>query len=147
MSKKKKDPKFAHTVNLIVGDWSDNGHGKTETFTVNCNLDKKALEKAYKAGVKKTQVDLTKDVATNFEDNSISRDAVDKLGKHGFKISDHSDDVPYPDEIDCEASLWSDGFATTWLFIARVGNPELEYEFVVDNTSTINIGGYGLFID
>jgi hypothetical protein len=138
-----------HTINLVIGDWSDDGHGKKDKFTIKCNLDKKALEKAYKKGVKKVGVDITSDVAHEYEDSTISKEDWDKLLKAGMK-ADEVGEVDIPDHLDGQSDrifIWPDAFADIWLFVAKAGNPKFEFEHVIATASNINIGGYGLFID
>lgn len=132
-------------INLVMGDWSGDGHSQTATVTILSNIDKKALEKAYKAGVKKTGVDFENEVAEEYEDNTISAEIVEKLAKHGFKIEDYSEDEE-PDEEDDDPRycLWTDGYSLAWLFVAQVGNPDFKFEVIEDDSPNINIGGYGL---
>jgi len=137
-----------HQINLVLGDWSGDGHNQTATVTIRCNLDKKQLEKAYKAGCKKTGVNFADEVASDFEDNTISKEIVEKLAKHVFKIEDYSEDEQpgeSPATGEVGYSLWTDGYAAAWMFIAKVGNSELEYEEMTDDSPDIHIGGYGLF--
>jgi hypothetical protein len=136
-----------HQINLVLGDWSGDGHCYTATITVRCNLNKEQLEKAFKAGCKKTNVDFQNDVASQYEDSTISETVIEKLSKHGFKIEDYSDDEN-PEEFHTGIKgyyLSVDGYAAAWMFVAKIGNPELEYEDLTGNSPNINIGGYGLF--
>lgn len=131
-----------NVINLVMGDWSGDGHCKTQTRTIRCNITKKALSKAYTAGAKKTGVAFSDDVARDYEDSTISKDIIEKLAVFGFKIEEYSEDEE-ADEYG-RYGLCSDGYAEAWLFVAKVGNPKLEYEFMDSSSSNINIGGYGL---
>lgn len=132
--------KMPYQIDLVIGDWTSDGHGKTKTITITSNLDKSDIEKAYSAGVKKTKVDFDEDVASEYEDSCISTAIVDLLAEHGFKIEDYSED----EEPDSKGYiLYNEGYCLAWLFIAQVGNPDFKYEFI--NNPNINIGGYGLF--
>ncbi len=139
---KKENLELPYMINLVMGDWSADGHSQTETVTIKSNLDKKGVEDAYKSGVKKTKVDLSKDVARDYEDNIISKKIVNKLCKFGFKIEDCSNDFRADED---GYGLWTDGYALAWLFIAQIGNPDFKYEVTNDDSPNINIGGYGLF--
>jgi len=142
---KPKNPELPHMINLVMGDWSGDGHSQTATVTIISNIDKKALEKAHKAGAKKTDVNFEDDVAADYEDNTISKDDVDKLSKFGFKIEDYSEDEdPGDDDDDPRYCLWTDGYALAWLFVAQIGNPDFKFEVIEDDSPNINIGGYGL---
>jgi hypothetical protein len=134
-----------HTINLIVGDWSHDGHNMTDTVTIHSNLNVKELEAAYKKGAKKIGVDPTKEIAEEYEDNKISKEAYDKLVTHGFDVKDLID-VPDPDESEDSYDLYSsEAFSEIWLFVAKTGNPDFEYEMLEESDNSINIGGYGLF--
>jgi hypothetical protein len=128
---------------MVVGDWSHDGHSQTATVTIKSNLDHKALTKAYKRGEKKTDVNFEAEVASNYEDNELPGEVVEKLEKHGFKLEDVIDPQTYDDEDG--RVLWVDEYAEIWLFIAAVGNPSFKYEIMTNDSPNINIGGYGLF--
>ena len=139
---KAKNPDLPFMINLVMGDWSGDGHSKTETITILSNIDKKAVEKAYKAGTKKTNVNFSDDVASDYEDSTLPTEVVTKLAEHGFKIEDYSEDE---EPTDRGYGIWTDGYALAWLFIAGVGNPDFKFEVIEDDSPNINIGGYGFF--
>lgn len=135
--------KLPHLINLIVGDWSHDGHSMTETITISCNLDKKETVKAYKKGTKKVGFDLTDDVCSDYEDMSVDPEVIKKMREAGIRVEDfikqYEDDSSWSFEYDATS------FAEVWLQIARLGNPDLEYEINVHDSPNINIGGYGLY--
>jgi len=55
---------------LILGDWSDDGHGKTETFIVESNKPVDEAREAYFEAVKKTGIDFGEQVCRDYEDNT-----------------------------------------------------------------------------
>ncbi len=127
-----------HTITLTLGDWSRDGHNISDTVCIESNIDAKELQKAYRAGVEKTNVDLTKDIARDYEDGILPEDAFQKLATFGLK------DI-FDKGIDDKKQLWTDSFAEVWLFIAKQGNAEFAYSLVNRHTSDIKIGGYGLY--
>jgi len=139
-----KKSELEHFITLTLGDWSHDGHSQTDVITVRCNVDKKDLEKAYKKGTKKLGFDLTEDVCADYEDMSASADVIEKLKTAGIKPEDFIENEDEDDEG------WSfaynvEAFASLWLRIAQLGDPDLKYELVETNPNNINIGGYGLF--
>jgi hypothetical protein len=126
-----------HEIQLVMGDWSGDGHCQTETVYIRSNLSKEELKQAYLKGVDITGVHLTSGIARNYEDSIFPQDAVDSLVKFGFKPSEFLGD----DEDDW--IVYTDGFYLIWLFIAKIGNPELEWEEA--KSDSLEIGGYGLF--
>ena len=129
-------------ITLTMGDWSHDGHNMTTTVTIRSNLDRSSLEAAYEAGVEKTDVDLTEDIARDYEDGRFPDEDVEALMKFGFKPEEFLEKY---DEDDDDWTISPDGFWLVWLFIAKVGDPSLEFEEAARDTSNINIGGYGMF--
>lgn len=136
-----------HVVNLVIGDWSNDGHCMRETVTVGVNLTRDELFQAYQDGSKKVGFNLTDDAAADYEDRTMLRKHWDILVTAGLKSDDffttdwekeehaNESDEPY-------VTLHVDAFAELWLFIAQLGNPNLKYEKA--ENPDINIGGYGL---
>lgn len=124
-----------HSINLVVGDASGDGHNIRETILVSSSLDKKRLEKAYEKGAKIACVDLQNDVCSEYEDSAITNDVCEKLKLVGIDV-DHEEG----DEVEIDA----DFFAELYMRIAKLGDPELEYDFPSVNIAEIDIGGYGL---
>lgn len=123
-------------INLLLGDWSGDGHSITETVTIECNRNVETLKMAYERGVELTGINLTKDICSDYEDNKVSSEIIETLKVFGM--------VDLPDTYDEDSySFWTDTYANTWLFIAKVGDPELEFKIV--KNQSINIGGYGLY--
>ena len=117
-----------NTINLVIGDWSHDGHEKTETVTVSSNLTIKEIEKAFKIGVNKLGFDITK-CCEDYEDHVLPKKANDALKKAGFKGVD-------------EEGYFYETFADIYLFTVKQGDDSFKYKIVTNQT--INIGGYGL---
>lgn len=156
MSKKKpaKDPTLPHMINLVVGDWSGDGHSKTETVTVSSNLDKSAVLKAYKKGTKKLGFDLSQDVAADYEDNVVSKEQWEKFAAAGLTLEDlfgssKGDIDDATEDLAGEEApgfgVYAEAFAHLWLFIVRQGDSNFRYSINETDSPNINIGGYGLF--
>lgn len=125
-----------HTIKLIVGDWSGDGHEFTEDIIIKTNLDKRALRAAYEEGSKELGFDFQKEVCEEYEDNTISDKYVWILEGHGIKV--------FPDGDFEEASaLDVESYVRIWLGIAKLGNKTLEYEIM--NIPYVAVGGYGLW--
>lgn len=145
--------KLTYTINLVMGDWSDDGHGKTDTVTIVCNLDKKALALAYKAGAKKLRVDVSKTVAEEYESATLSKADWKKFAAAGMTLQQLFEHPYFRKEAESGLKdrnmeyigLDTDAFARLWLFTAKLGNPKFEFAFTRDDQVSINIGGYGLF--
>lgn len=135
-----------HIISLVLGDWSGDGHSKTDIVNISSNLSKKEIEKAYSLGTKKIGFDLINDVCADYEDNNLSAEHWEILKKFGYK----EDNIPGDpvDEKDDHAGIlvWSDGFVDLYLFIVKLGNDTFQGKILEEKDNpTIRIGGYGLF--
>lgn len=130
-----------HVINLVVGDWSHDGHGKTQLVTIRSSLSGTEIEEAYKNGVKIIGFDLIECVAANYEDSGIDAEYERKLRAAGVDL-DSTVEKTYDRT---EWSLWTDSYAELYLFFVKTGNPDFKFEFLNHDESNINIGGYGLF--
>lgn len=138
----KKDMKFQLT--LVVGDWSDDGHGKTQTFTIRTNRSPASIMSAYDRGSKKLGFDLSVDVASDYEDYLLDEEKWAAFVKHGLT----DDDIVVSDGFESTSayalSLYPAKFADLYLFIVKLGEPEFQC-VSMGNSDSIEIGGYGLF--
>jgi hypothetical protein len=138
-------------VTLVVGDWSGDGHGQTDTIIIESNLDAKKIMSAYKKGSKKLGFDWINDVGAKYEDNLLPIDKLKKLIEHGLNLEEIFYDWEVEeaqrllkDDNSKGVQLWSHSYTTAFLFITKLGNKTFEYNFIVDD-NRLNIGGYGLF--
>ncbi len=84
---------------ITVGDWSDDGHGKTETFIVDVvGASRKQMFDNYKRNVDRLGFD-PQNIANEYEDSYWPREAVEKLQEVGF---------PFPEEFDIDDEYYSD---------------------------------------
>ena len=133
-------------IDLCVGDWSGDGHEKTETISIESNLTAKEINAAYKIGAKKIKFDITKKISVHHDDSTISRKQYNLLIKAGYKWQiQEFDEDPEKSKEDRINIGEPHHFACMWLFIAKLGNPDFEYNYVNSHAEVINIGGYGLF--
>lgn len=128
-----------HTIDLVVGDWSGDGHNQKQIFTIKSNLDNGAVAKAFKAGEKKLRFRFRDTVAVSYDDNKVPSDAIEKLKKHGLDLGAVIYDYMEGEQV----TIGPDEYVDIWLFIAKLGNPSFEFELI--DSPAINIGGYGLF--
>lgn len=122
-------------VNIIVGDWSDDGHGKTETFAIKSNITRDEIDKAYTQAIKTyPKLNAFDSICEDYEDNSIPEDLLDELKLLGYQP---------PKWMEKEFRVSREEFVDIYLFIVKLGNPAFEYSHV--NHNELTIGGYGLF--
>ncbi len=137
-------------ISLTMGDPYGDGHGQDDTVYLNCNVKVTELAEAYK----KSNIDVQSQ-CEDYEDRNFSQEMAKMLLEKGkasefvteslqkdiddmFKNEFHEDEEDF--------TLYStDIFAVFWLCAARIGNPDIQIEFVTINPPNIEIGGYGLF--
>ena len=133
-----------HTITLLTGDPGGDGHEKTDSIMITSNLSPKELEEAFIRGEKVIGIDFANQFR-DYESNQLPFEMIQKMSKHfdtGYDIPEDidSDDV----NSSYDETLRSNDYTHLWLEIAKVGNPELVYEYC--NTGYhLEIGGYGLF--
>jgi hypothetical protein len=127
-----------HRIDLILGDPSGDGHGKSQTVVINSNLSKHELLAPYQAGTKLVGFDFINEVCKEYEDCRMKREYKTKLLELGF--FDFYEDGLEQDTCYLDQEL----FAQIFLFICKLGDTLFEYQ-IVESNSYINIGGYGLF--
>lgn len=141
-------------VNLVLGDWSGDGHEKTDSVTYKVNLSETELKASFETGL--SILDNNKDgvkrrgyslpICEDYEDSRLPADFLVKLKACGLDPIDYIDEwsaEDYLQDPDSGASVDRNQFAKLWLDVAKLGNAILEYEEV--QMPHINIGGYGLF--
>ncbi len=140
---------LAHIITLSVGDWSGDGHGKSDSIVIRSNLDKKAIEKSYRKATKELGFDFCKDVCAEWEDNNLPKEMLDALVERGLKTVKMDIDFDIErskKDNEWEVHLWVNDYANIYLFIVALGNKEFQYiPLDGDINPTIHIGGYGIY--
>lgn len=76
-----------HKFNIVLGDWSDDGHGKTKKILIESNFSHEDLQKAYLESHEKTNItfhnnDGTKiKVCVDYEQSQLTVDIYEALAK------------------------------------------------------------------
>lgn len=127
-------------ISLLMGDGSKDGHGETESLLIEVNVTRKKLEKAYKKGARKLGYDFEVKAASEYGKRKLTKKVFKKLKELGW---------PVPAGFErCGLLLDTDTYADIWIFLAKLGNPELEvYVQTPDGVDELPIGGYALFCD
>lgn len=141
-----------HLVQVVVGDWSNDGHGRTETFFIRSSLNGYELDAAHRAGSSIVGFSLKDDICSGYDNCLITRTQLLKLQELGMTYetenrTDNEDDVVMTDyrdrEIEPSFYIGREDYFNFYLFIATLGNPEFKFELI--KPGKVNIGGYGLF--
>lgn len=129
-----------------IGDWSADGHGMYESIMISTR-NTECLEADYQKGFEKTGLDITK-YCEDYGDSDLPRSFIEDLEKAGFDIMD-IDDIRYCKENPLQDNgksytIYYHEYLDIWMFIAKKGNPDLEWE-ECKYEGTVQPGGYGLF--
>lgn len=127
---------------LVVGDHSHDGHNQVEKFIVISNKPMKDVQEAYRKGVVRCGVDLTRFVAAEYDDPYIYAEEVNlfKRNDDKFVIENFGDE-----DSDKKYFLIPKEFCLLWIYIAKQGDQDLVIEEDKDRLENCVIGGYGLF--
>jgi len=124
-----------YTFNLCTGKYIHSGR-TYEHETIRCNLSKTDLQDAYKSGSQQCDFDLK---AKTQEHCTLPKEDIERLKKEGVNI----DDIKW--EEDEESYLLdSKSVCQLWLAIAKLGNPQLKWDF---EKIDIFVGGEALCED
>lgn len=139
VSLKLKNP---FVINLVVGDWSGDGHSMTSNVMIHSNLSINQIKKAVEVACTKVGFDFTQEICQDYECTRLSDYQAEKLMSAGI-------DLHKILEFDEELNEWSfcydpHKFVELWLEFVKLGNSKFIYEIV--EGKNINIGGYGLFL-
>lgn len=91
----KEEPELIFPHRLVIGDWSNDGHGAKEFVDFLCTHSEKAIKKAYFAAIKKGGVSLHDDhkgtvkhvVCCDCDDSTLTKEARDALIALGIDMS------------------------------------------------------------
>jgi len=150
---------------LVLGDWSDDGHGKSDKILVNVNWAVKNVQDAYKASCKLTGISFNNGedytglkrpfqiannykIAVEYEDSKLHENVLEVLEK--FKCP--TELIEYYKE-----EAYDKNYIALWFWFVSLSLPGLEY--TIDEKGdgipcingywdkNLNVGfGYGLYL-
>lgn len=137
---------------IIIGDWSGDGHGRTEKFIINCSHPASAMNDSYLTFCNQTNLSLHQNkkykvLLEEYEDNKILAADLEKLKQAGINL----DFLETCDYIDGDVQLW-DPKKVVYLMMAmiKIHLPKFEYKIV--EPKQFHLGknksgyvGYGIF--
>jgi hypothetical protein len=148
---------------IPIGDWSDDGHGKCDEYTINCSHPVSEVRQGYKDSCKLTGISFNHNqdytgknlgygspyqIATEYESSTISEEALEILKEH--KI-DFDFEVEEDEEYYIEGS---EEFLKLLMAFIKLSIPDLKYEITGEDLEYLNgywnkdlnvQFGYGLF--
>lgn len=164
MTEAELEKHWSHQFYIVFGDWSDDGHGKSDKILIETNIEMEDLQKAYKASVKKTGIGFYCNekakikICDGYEENQMTETIYkalkklncpfDKMQFDGIgqaKISDENYENVYFDE---------NALLNVLMWFISLSAPKLKWKQIKDKTpcfngywsKELNISiGYGLY--
>lgn len=118
-------------ISIIIGDWSQDGHGKSDSFRFECSHPEKDVQRAYLAFVKKYKLGLhdTENgghtpMLCEYQENIVTKDQHDILVKAGVDF-----DAEFMDaETNDDGGLW---FSPQSVAVLPAGNGLYKIQTVI----------------
>jgi hypothetical protein len=150
-----KSGNMSDTFNIVVGDWSHDGHSHTDTQLISTALTYSDVENAWgdvNQKLHNTYGFNLHDVCDTYEDNLLTKEQSDAFISMGINIAEFcesSDEYVYDDDnTDAEFALDSDSFVELILRLLNQHSPLLALERSnYTRRKELHVGGYGLFSD
>jgi hypothetical protein len=141
-----------YKITVNIGDWSNDGHGKTEDFVYGCNKPLKSIAAAYKKAAKKLpEVIHPINVFEHYEDKSLTAEAYFAMFDAGYDMlagfnnakervrrEKHLKDETWEDILQYP-QVGPDEFSLYILWFCQQGDPGL----VFSKESSEKLFGYG----
>lgn len=137
-----------YQFHLSIGDWSGDGHGRSEDFTVASNAPVEIVREAHYKIPEVTGIDI-EGICSEYEEDEIDPETVQTLKDMGFQFENSSGMG--------EGIVNVPEMARMWIFLLQKADPSLELEIKDEDIPNLqfcgaddkgrHIGkvGYGLF--
>jgi hypothetical protein len=141
-----------YTFKYTIGDWSDDGHGKTDVLQIRSNHTIEKITEAYNKSRKTTGIDFVYEVASDYQDRTYPVEKFLDLGLDRDTACWENDPDDDPEEWTCG---YTDHYLLLMTWFCKLSLPDLIMESVEvprgqDLAFTIHAvqsahHGYGLF--
>lgn len=132
-----------YRINFVLGDWSNDGHGRTETYHYSSNYSGEEIESAYYRAVLKTGIDIKKSVAVKYDGPFLYTTEYDVLRELGYNMGDWAEeDILRKGKVYIEENT---DMVDMYMTLVKTELPDIVYELANDDAHTIRGMGYGLF--
>lgn len=138
---------MTHLYNLVVGDWSLDGHNKRKNFVLMTSLSQEEIERCYEEGTKLLGYDMTKNLCCKYEDVQLTSEAYDAFVAQGYDF--HCDSKEQATDL-YYFSIFDEDFIELYLFVLGkgaeiLGLGDISLFKIQEPEHNFNIGGYGLY--
>lgn len=129
---------------LVLGDWSDDGHGKYEKVLLQSNLPVKIIQEAYKDACALTGISFNNNedytnvkrdweerekhqIATRYENSFVPKTCLAILESHGIQIEDWYTEDPsnkYSKDKEGNLIIFQEDFVNLWIAFVKLCLPQ-----------------------
>lgn len=147
-------------LDVVLGDWSDDGHGKSEKYPILVNMPTKDIQDAYKASCEKLGISFNDNedftntkrnyneaekyrICCEYDDSSISETVIEILKKHNCPLVDEI--IGDDQDEDEEQNYYIEGkdmFVKLLMWFIQQSLPELEWIKVKEKNTIPVLNGY-----
>jgi hypothetical protein len=141
---------MSDTLNLVVGDWSRDGHNQTDSILVSTALTAQDVQDAWRTLERdlkaKYNFTLYDNVCSEYEESQLNEMQVIAFLNMGIDLDSIAENYSENPSDPPDYHLGSDSYAELVIELLNKTNPALELKSVPHQyNKEINIGGYGLF--
>ena len=152
-------------MHFVVGDWSDDGHGKSDKVLVEVNKTVKEIQDAYKASCKLTGISFNHNedftgvkreyrdqekylIATEWDSQCIYPEAMKILLEHNCPVKEFFEGWDQDEYNDGELEYKylsldpEDTFIELWFWFVKLSLPDLKFQFPTYEKKIPTINGY-----
>lgn len=139
---------------LEMGDWSDDGHGKTKTAVFEANRSIEDLREMFFVN-KEVYGDVLEFYCSEYGESTITTEDIEDIEEVGIKISDEMKEEARKNG---EVSVYAEDMIEWFIQFMKLGNPSLELNQITqpqmptfhfygydEKKRHINFFGYGTF--
>ena len=127
------EKKDMHQFRLTIGDWSGDGHGRSEDFLVISNVPVERVREAHYKIRDATGIDI-ESISSEYEEDEIDEETVVALKEMGFEFENSTgmgDGIVNVPEM-----------ARLWVFLLQKADPTLELSMIEDEIPRLQFYGF-----
>lgn len=120
---------------IPIGDWSDDGHGKCDWFIIKSNFTVEQAREAYFKSVEESKINISNEIASEYEDTSVSEEVVETFPEFIEKKLIFKDP-------DYEKYYVEDSFSLAEIVCLFIQRYNIEFEYEILNIPMLPFYGY-----
>lgn len=117
---------------MTIGDWSGDGHGKSEDFLISSNVPVDRVREAHFRIKEAAGIDI-EDICSSYGEDEVDAETVEILKRMGFLFENKSGMG--------ERILSVEEMAKLWLFLLQKADDELELALIENDAPSLHFYG------